>query len=203
MITDTLIQASEPARIDALYRRAIRTCTGLDQGKSLAEIVKEIDAERQNTVETRANSMFSQMTGKDIKVHVTKLVPGARRKGKLPEKYIAFDPLADVEVSVNGETTKLEGVIHDLIPKVAKGERDDIAWAIPMVAAVLDEMMLMGNTIMNVTVPAAVAAAMGVLSPEEAAKVASDNAPLTTGIPGAKLRAELVADLAVRIMEYN
>ena len=163
--------------------------------------VKEIDAERQNTVETRANSMFSQMTGKDIKVHVTKLVPGARRKGTAG-KYIAFDPLADVEVSVNGETTKLEGVIHDLIPKVAKGERDDIAWAIPMVAAVLDEMMLMGNTIMNVTVPAAVEAAMGVLSPEEAAKVASDNAPLTTGIPGAKLRAELVWRI-LRLESWN
>jgi len=202
-ITDTLIQASEPARIDALYRRAARTCAGLDQGKSLSEIVREIEAERQHTVETRASGMFSQMTGKDIKVHVTKLVPGARRKGKLVETYIAFDPLADVEVSVNGETTKLEGVVHDLIPKVAKGERDDIAWAIPMVAAVLDEMTLMGNTIMNVTVPAAIAAVMGVMSPKEAAETAAANAPLTTGIPRAKFRAELVADLAIRIMEYN
>jgi hypothetical protein len=202
-ITDTLIQASEPARIDALYRRAERTRAGLDEGKSLADIVKEIEAERQGIVEARASAMFSQMAGKDIKVHVTKLVPGARRKGKLVETYIAFDPLADVDITVDGQTTKLKGVIHDLIPKVAKGERDDIAWAIPMVAAVLDEMTLMGNTIMNVTVPAAVAAAMGVMSPIEAAETASANAPLTTGIPGAKFRAELVANLAVRIVEYK
>lgn len=202
-ITDTLIEASEPARIHALYRRATRTSAALDQGKSLGAIVKEIDAERQSTVETRASAMFSRMMGKDIKIHITKLVPGARRDGKLAETYISFDPLADAEISVNGKTTKLEGVVHDLIPKVAEGKRDDIAWAIPMVAAVLAEMMLMGNTIMNVTVPAAVAAAMGVMSPKEAAAEAAANAPLTNGIPGAKLRAELVANLAVQIANYK
>ena len=105
--------------------------------------------------------MFSQMTGKDIKVHVTKLVPGARRKGKLPEKYIALT-LSRRRGIGKRRDNKVGGSVHDLIPKVAKGERDDIARAIPMVAAVLDEMMLMGHTIINVTVPAAVAAAMGV-----------------------------------------
>ena len=153
-------------------------------------------------VETRANAMFSQMAGKEIKLHVTKLEAGARRKGKLVNKYIAFDPLADVEITVDGgDTMLLEGVIHDLIPRVAQGEREDIAWAIPMAAAILDEMVLMGNTIINITVPAATAAAMGVMSAKEAATVAEINAPMTSGIPGAKQKAQKVAELAVAIME--
>jgi hypothetical protein len=69
-----------------------------------------------------------------------------------------------------------------------------------MVAAVLDEMTLMGNTIMNITVPAAVAAAMGKMSPDDAAKEAAANAPLTAGIPGARVRAEKVAALAAKIV---
>jgi predicted RNA binding protein with dsRBD fold (UPF0201 family) len=200
LVTDTLIMASEPSRITSLYERAKKTQAGLVEGKSLAELVQALEKDRQNVVEARANAMFSQMAGKDINIHVTKLKPGARRKGKLVENYIAFDPLADVDVTVNGETIHLEGVIHDLIPKIAQGEHQDIAEVIPMVAAVLDEMTLMGNTIMNVTVPAAVAAAMGKMSPQKAAEVAAANAPLTTGIPGARVRAEKVAELAVKIM---
>jgi predicted RNA binding protein with dsRBD fold (UPF0201 family) len=200
LVTDTLIMASEPSRINSLYERAKKTQTGLVEGKSLAKMVQALEKDRQNVVEARANAMFSQMTGKDINIHVTKLVPGARRKGKLVENYIAFDPLADVDVTVDGETMHLKGVIHDLIPKIAQGEHQDIAEIMPMVAAVLDEMTLMGNTIMNVTVPAAIAAAMGKMSPKKAAEVAAANAPLTTGIPGARVRAEKVAELAVKIM---
>lgn len=202
LITETLIAASEPSRIDSIFRRAQQTQQGLEAGKSLADIVIDIEKQRQAVVETRANAMFSQMAGKEIKLHVTKLEAGARRKGKLVNKYIAFDPLADVEITVDGgDTMLLEGVIHDLIPRVAQGEREDIAWAIPMAAAILDEMVLMGNTIINITVPAATAAAMGVMSAKEAATVAEINAPMTSGIPGAKQKAQKVAELAVAIME--
>jgi hypothetical protein len=62
-------------------------------------------------------------------------------------------------------------------------------------------MVLMGNTIINITVPAATAAAMGVMSAKEAATVAEINAPMTSGIPGAKQKAQKVAELAVAIME--
>jgi predicted RNA binding protein with dsRBD fold (UPF0201 family) len=200
LVTDTLIMASEPPRIKSLYQRAEKTWAGLQEGKSLAEVAQGLEKERQGVVEARANAMFSQMAGKEINIHVTKLVPGARRKGRLVEDYIAFDPLADVDITIDGKTMHLEGVIHDLIPQVARGEREDIAPIMPMVAAVLDEMTLMGNTIMNITVPAAVAAAMGKMSPDDAAREAAANAPLTAGIPGARVRAEKVAALAVKIM---
>jgi hypothetical protein len=195
-VTDTLLLATEPRRIDALYRRASLAQAALANGGSLAEVVRDLEQERQNTVESRAGAMFSAMAGKEIKVHVTKLTGGARRKGHMVETYLAFDALADVEISVDGEITRLEGVVHDLSPRVAMGERDDVAWAIPMVAAVLDELDLAGNTIINVTVPAAVATAMGVMGAAEAALAAERAAHITAAIPGTRARAEAAARLA-------
>ena len=196
-VTDTLIKATEPTRISACHRRAALAYEGLSAGRSLGDIVADLDDERQNTVEARANAMFSQMAGKDIKIHVTKICGGARREGHMVERYLAFDCLANVEVAVDGQVISLPGVVHEIIPQVARGEREDIAWCIPMVAAVLDELYLAGNTIINITVPAAVAAAMGLMEPAAAAIEAEKAAYITAGIPGSRPRAEAVARLAV------
>ena len=200
-VTDTLILATEPTRCNALYRRAAKAYADLTAGKSLADVVFDLDQERQATVEANANAMFSGMLGKDVKVHVTKLGPAARRKGKIVEKYWAFDALVDVEVTVNGQTARLEGFVHDLLPKIVKGERTDVAWAVPLAAPVISEFYLASNTIINVTVPAAVAAAMGTMDPKEAAAVAERSGFITVGIPGARERAEQVARLAAKITQ--
>jgi hypothetical protein len=199
-VTDTLIKATEPARIHACYRRAALAHERLSAGGSLEEVVASLDAARQDVVEARANAMFSQMAGKEIKIHVSRICGGARREGHLVERYLAFDCLADVEVSADGQVLQLPGVVHEIIPQVARGEREDVAWCIPMVAAVLDELYLAGNTIINITVPAAVAAAMGLMKPEEAAAAAENAAIVTAGIPGTRPRAESVARMAVDAM---
>jgi hypothetical protein len=200
-VTDTLILATEPTRVNALYRRAAKAHADLIAGKSLADVVHALDQERQSTVEAHANAMFTGMIGKDVKVHVTKLGPAARRKGKIVEKYWAFDALADVTVTVDGQTARLEGFVHDLLPKIVKGERADVAWAAPLAAAVMSELYLASNTIINITVPAAVAAAMGTMAPQEAAAVAEGAGFITVGIPGARERAEQVARLAAKIAQ--
>jgi hypothetical protein len=64
-------------------------------------------------------------------------------------------------------------------------------------------MYLVGNTIINVTVPAAVAVGMGLLDPEEAAVIGQEAGYITAGIPGTKKRAENVCKLMMRIMEQN
>jgi hypothetical protein len=199
-VTETLILASEPTRAAALYRRAAKAYDDLADGKSLAEVVRELDEERQATVEARASAMFSGMLGKDVKVHVTRLAPGARRSSPLAAKWLAFDAHVDAEVTVDGETTVLEGFVHEIVPAVARGEREDVAWAVPLVAAVADELYLAANTIVNVTVPAAVAAAIGLMEPAEAAEAAERAAYVTAGIPGAKARAESAAAVAKQVM---
>ncbi len=199
-VTDTLIMATEPVRIQACYRRAVAAYEGLSAGKSVEDVVTALDVERQDTVEARANAMFSGMAGKDIKIHVTRICGGARREGHMVERYLAFDCLADADVSVDGQVIPLAGVVHKIIPEVAQGQHEDIAWCIPMVAAVLDELYLAGNTIINITVPAAVAAAMGIMTPAEAAVAAEKGAIVTAGIPGTRPRAETVASLALSAM---
>jgi hypothetical protein len=200
-VTDTLITATEPTRCKALYDRAVRTYEELNAGKDLEEIVSTLDQERQANVESNAGAMFSAALSKDVKVQVTKLCGAARRSGKIVERYWAFDAMADVEVTVDGQTAKLPGFVHDLLPKIVRGESEDVAWAAPLAAAVMSELYLASNTIINVTVPAAVAAAMGKMPPDEAARVAERGCFLTVGIPGARERAENVAKLAARIVK--
>ena len=199
-VTDTLIKASEPARINALYRRAAGTLAGLGAGKSLQDIVQELEEERQVNVEVRAGETLSRELGKEVKIKVSRLRAGARRKGRAAKRYFAFDAMIDVDLTVDGKKTVLKGVVHDLLPKIALGERKDIAWTIPLVAPVISELYLSANTIINVTVPAAVAAATGTLSCKEAASTAAKAATITAGIPGARSRAEKVALLAKRII---
>jgi len=200
-VTDTLITATEPVRCKALYDRAVRTFEELNAGKDLEEIVSTLDQERQANVEANAGAMFSGALNKDVKVQVTKLCGAARRSGKIVERYWAFDAMADVEVTVDGQKASLPGFVHDLLPKIVRGESEDVAWAAPLAAAVMSELYLASNTIINVTVPAAVAAAMGKMPPDEAARVAERGCFLTVGIPGARERAEHVAKLAQRIVK--
>jgi hypothetical protein len=198
-VTDTLILASEPGRTHALYRRAARAYDELKAGKSLAEVVRGLDADRQATVEQRVSARFSRQLGKEVRLRITKLAAGARRESKLARRWLAFDADVDAEVTVNGVTTRLDSFVHKVVPSVAKGERKDLAEVMPVVAAAINELLVAGNVIANVTVPAAMAAVLGNHSPAEAAEIAETAAYVSAGIPGAKARAEHAANMALRI----
>ena len=92
--------------------------------------------------------------------------------------------------------------VHDVIPKICQGQCQDVAWAAPFAAAVLDELTLAGCNIYNVVIPAATASAMKVAEPFAAAEEAERAAYITVGIPGAKARAAEVGMMALDIMEY-
>jgi hypothetical protein len=198
-VTDTLILCSEPRRTDALYRRAARAYDDLTAGKSLADVVRALDQERQDTVEQRVSVRLSRMTGKTASVRLTRIAPGARRHSKLARRWFVFDPLIDAEITIDGVTTCLEGFVHDLAPKAARGESPELAALIPLVAPLVGEVLVAANNIVNVTVPAAMAAALGIHSPSEAGEIAESAAFLSAGIPGSKVRAESVATVAQRI----
>ena len=198
-VTDTLILASEPGRTQALYRRAARAFDELKAGKPLAEVVRGLDAERQGTVEQRVGERFSRQLGREVRVRITKLAAGARRDSKLARRWLAFDADVDAEITVQGVMTRLEGFVHKIVPSVAKGERKDLAEVTPIAAAAVNELLVAGNVIVNVTIPAAMAAVLGKHSPAEAAEIAEAAAYVSAGIPGAKARAEHAASMACRI----
>ncbi|MGR9093341.1 MAG: hypothetical protein ACU85U_22445, partial [Gammaproteobacteria bacterium] len=152
MVTNSMILASEPVRAKALYRRAAKTFDDLSAGKSLAEVVRDLDNERKLLVETNVGKFLSKMTGKNITITLTHIGPGARRDSKLAREWFAFDAHIDAEITVDGVTTRLEHYSDQIIPDVAQGKRQDIAWAVPMVAPLASEILLASNVIINVTV---------------------------------------------------
>lgn len=199
-VTDTMILASEPHRIDALYRRAAFACDRFTQGATLADVVGELDAQRQRTIEQRTSALLSRKTGKRIDMRMTRIAPGARRDSKMARKWFVFDAAIDVEVSVDGVKHDLRGFIHELAPKLARGDSPELAGLASMVAPMVGEVLVAANSIVNVTVPAAMAAALGLHTPEQAAEIAESAALISAGIPGSKARAERAATIAARAM---
>ena len=119
------------------------------------------------------------------------------------EEVLLEEGLTDMDavVTLNGQTIEFKDFCSDLTPKFAKGELPEMAALAPLVAAVASELILAGNTIINCTVPAAVAAAMGIATPEEAAPQAEKGAYITIGIPGGKASALAIAKMAKKMAD--
>ena len=73
----------------------------------------------------------------------------------------------------------------------------------PYAAAVINELSLNGCSILNIVVPAAVASAMKLYEPKEAAGIVEGAAYLSRAIPGGKMAATKVGKLALDIINYN
>ena len=82
---------------------------------------------------------------------------------------------------------------------MARGEAPELAPLMSLAAPLAGELVVAANSIVNVTVPAAMAAALGLHEPAEAAEIAEAAAYISAGIPGSKARAENVALVARRI----
>jgi hypothetical protein len=199
-VTDALIISSTPVLTRVLYDRACRTYDDLSAGKTLGDVVRELDHERQLLVEKRGSEALTKAKGMTVKVHFTKIARGARRSSKMATRWLAFDPALDAEVTLGDETIHLEGIINAVIPEVAQGIGKERAPFLSALAPFASELLLAGNVIVNVTVPAAVAAAMGKMSPADAALEAQAAGIISAGIPGTRAKAEAAAAVAVETM---
>lgn len=199
-VTDALILASEPYRVDALHRRAAFAHDRLSAGENLTEVVRDLDAQRQHTIEQRASAHMSRKTGRQVEMRITRIAAAARRDSKMARRWFVFDPAIDVELRIDGEVHTLEGFVHDLAPKMARGEAPELSTIAPLVAPMVGEVLVAANSIVNVTVPAAMAAALGLHDPAQAAEIAESAAYLSAGIPGGKARAHSAATIAQRAM---
>ena len=175
-VTKALILATDGALAKGVYERAKFTFDNLKNGKELDEIVRMIDDEKLENLEKASGQLFSSMMGKEIKINITKYKGCARRrKNEFLMKYCGFDTDADLEVTVDGEKIVFEGLSHKVIPDAVLNKKQDILEAIPLAAVPIVELQLSGHSIINLIVPAAVAAAMGISSPEDIArKVAAE-----------------------------
>jgi hypothetical protein len=201
-VTDLLIEATEPARAKAMYWRAEYAYDQLIAGGTLENVVIKFDDERILTVEKHAGILFSAMAGQPVTVKVRRLEAGARRTAKLAQKYWSFDPLVDITVTMADKVAVMDGFVHDVIPRVVKGELQDIAWAVPFAAGVMDELALNACSSLNVIIPAAVAAALDIYDAKEAADIVEKSAYLSRAIPGGKAAATKVGRLAASISQY-
>lgn len=201
VITRMLINATDPARAKSLHSRAEFVFDQLSMGKTLEEVVHTLDDERVAYIEKHSSIVLTGMVGEDVKVKILKVANGARRTSKLSKKYLAFDPIIDISITVGDKTAIMNGFAHDLVPKITKGERDDIAWAAPLAGAVAGEIALVAGSILNIVVPAAVASAMKLHTPEDAAALVEKAAYLTAAIPGGKAAATKVGKLALEIVQ--
>ena len=203
VVTSLLIDATEPARAEAIYRRAEYAYDHLKAGTSLEDIVIHFDKERIAITEENAGKLFSAMSGSRIAVKVRKIAPAARRTSKLCKKYWSFDANIDITVSIDGHDYVMDGFAHKIIPAIVMGKASEFEVPAPYAAAVMDSLALNDCFILNVVIPCAVAAAMKLGSPDELAGQAEAAAFLTRAIPGCKKAARTVGQLAVNIVDYK
>ncbi|MDN7024888.1 hypothetical protein FGU65_08305 [Methanoculleus sp. FWC-SCC1] len=201
-VTAACILASEPARDRAIYRRAVRTYEMMKAGKSVEDVAHALDAERLAYVEKRGSAILSAFTGKSIEFKFTEVAPQARRTDKFTAKFWGFDAKASYDITIDGKQYHIENLTAKVVPDyVLEGKgRDDpnMGTAIFAGAVLLQELQYIGHTIINLTVPAAMAALVG-MDAAEAGKRAASGAYLTNAIPGGRETATEVAGLAQKV----
>ena len=201
-VSHACILASEAVRDRAIYRRAVKVYEMMKAGTSVEEAARSLDDERKAAVEERGSAVLSGFTGHTIKLKFTVIKPQGRRTDAFTKKYWAFDSFVSYDISIDGKPYHIENLAAKAVPEFALNEKarenPDRGTALFAGAVLTQELQYIGHTIINVTVPAAVAALLG-KDEKSAAKSAESGAYLTKAIPGAKDRAFDVARLAKKI----
>ena len=202
-VTRLMIQWTDPVWHYQMHKICSYAYDRLAEGGTLAEVVKELDDQKMRYIEKRAGEFFSREMGEPVTIRVTDCHPGARRSSSIAQKFLAFDGSFDVTITRSGETTELKGLANNVVPAVAKGEIKDLEWALNIAVPVCSDHLFGGNHTMNIILPAAVAAIMGVETPEKAGEIVNEASVITASIPGSKIRAQKAAEQAVRIASFT
>ena len=199
-VSKAVLLATNGVTRRAIEKRVRKTVEEMRKGKSLTDVIRSLEEERQRRVEDRASAMMTQALGKKVEIRVTKLAGGARRSGKPGKLFYVLDPDIDVTVTVDGETFAMEKFAHEFIPKAVLAKDKKTLDLITVATLPVGELLVAGHTLLDLIVPTAAAAVLGKGSPEElGAEAAARGSLATGGLPGGKERATETAQLA---MEY-
>ncbi|MCC9295127.1 transposase [Clostridium sp. WLY-B-L2] len=122
-VANLLLEATEPVVMNAIYHRAAYTYDGLSNGKTLIEIVHDLDDERVKGTEQHAAILLSGIFKKQIEVKILSIKPGARGTSKLAKKYLSFD--SKIPIAKTGRPPKDNRLIFNAILWIA---RSGAAW---------------------------------------------------------------------------
>ncbi|MCD8098691.1 MAG: hypothetical protein LUE31_11875 [Lachnospiraceae bacterium] len=195
-VTKLLVEVTLPYVTKLIHDKALTTYEGLNAGKTLAEIVKQMDDERVADAEKYGAKYWKKIANRDVTVKYLKIANAARRTSKSCQKYLAFDPLITVEVTEGDRHVVLEHYTDQVIPAVCLKKDTENAWTVEIAAPITSELVLSGCMILNVVIPAAVAALMGYGPIEDTSAEAEAAAYITAGIPGPKMAARRLGRLA-------
>ncbi|MFB0563867.1 MAG: hypothetical protein ACETWM_21930 [Candidatus Lokiarchaeia archaeon] len=199
-VTNSMILATQGATLKAVYRRAEKAYQEINAGKSVMEVAKVFDEEKKLKAEKRASELFTGMFGTKVEVKLTEIRPQARRTEEFTKNYWGFDAYIDAEVTIGESTTKLEGLLDKVVPDAVLNKKAELNTPIMIATVTMQELMYSGNSILNIVVPAAMAACMG-MDEKEAARQAKQGAYINNTVPGASKRAREVARRAKRLMK--
>ena len=197
-VTDILLRATEPGKTRQLSETVELTREMFEGGSTIEEVVDALEKRRLATVNRGSSRLLSGATGKDVSVEVTKIAPRGNKVGSRARWWV-FDMDVDVTLTVDGVRHDLPGLAHDAVPKATLGQAPELVRVVGLACFPVSELCLSAHTIINVTIPAAMAAVMGIASPAEAAERAERAAFITAAFPGALVRATEAAERAVAI----
>ncbi len=183
-VTRVVIKATEPQLVKSVYKRALFVYDALKEGQDLKSVTEKMELQRIEELGQGVARIFSKALNKDIEyVKFYNVRPGAgRRTHRLALQYFAFDGYVDCELKVDGKVYVYENILAETIPNAMLNKDVETLAIIECFAAGAVDLLNAGAVAVDVVLPAAVAAAMG-MDPEEAVKQASSGATISLSIP--------------------
>lgn len=199
-VSKLIVKATDPVRTRVLYEAARTSDELFSQGRSIEEVVIVLERRRLAAVERGSSVLLSKAMGKEVRVEVGKVAPRGHKEGSRG-KWWVFDMDIDIALTIDGERKELKGLAHECIPRASLEGDSEMAALVGPACLPASELALSAHTIINVTVPAAMAAVRGLESAAEAARRAEAASFVTAAFPGARVRAQEAAERALSIAQ--
>lgn len=204
-VSNSLVLATEAAKLWAVQKRAEISYEMMEAGKPIEEVVTYFEQIRKLRVEKNSAAFCSNHFKRKIKIEVKRVEPLGRiaKKGEGIGKFWALDPDVDVLVIIDDKEFNIDRLCEIAIPKVTIGNYTDSDYkmAVECAAIFIQDLSYSGVLVFNVTVPLAIAVALKKGPLKELSDKASKAAYITGNIPGTVLKCTKVGKTTQSLMQ--